>query len=138
MVVALGLVVACEVKFEDVSRDREFKNLVGTRYEIIGTVDAYGIRAHSKAPVEYITFIPPPGVEGSQIDFRLPIAPGSKITVLRVLRSNRLIDNNISFAIELQGTKMPVEVPMRIELFRGNEGEGRTQLNPTIYRRINP
>ena len=137
MVVALGLVAACDERFEDVSKDPKFKNIVGTRYEIIGSVDAYGIRAHPKAPVEYITFIPPPGIEGYEVDFRLPITPGSIITVVQVLDSNRWPDPSLTFAIELQGTKMPVEVPIRIDLFRGNEGQGRAQLNPDIYRQIN-
>lgn len=138
MVIALGALVACQVQFEDVSKDPKFKHVVGSRYEVVGAVHGYGIRQHSKAEVEYITLIPPPGIEGSEVGFRVPINPGSKITVLKVLRSNRWPDPNLTLVIQLEGTQMPIGTTIRIDLFRGNEGQGLLQLNPGIYRKIYP
>jgi hypothetical protein len=125
-----------EAKHEDVSEEPRSKAAVGVRYEVVGTVDAYGIRRHSKAPVDYITLIPPPGIGGSEVGFQIPVRPGSTIRVAKVVRTNRLFDPNMTFIVELDGTPLPVAAPMRIDLFRGNEGQGYLQMNPAIYRRL--
>lgn len=136
IVIALGALVACQQKFVDVSKDPKFRQVVGSRYTVVGSVEAYGIRQHSKAEVEYITLIPPPGIEGSEVGFRVPITFGSRITVLKVLRSNRWPDPNLTLVIRLEGMQMPIETTIIIDLFRGNEGKGLAQLNPSIYRNI--
>jgi len=136
IVIALGALVACQETFVDVSKDPKFRQVVGSQYTVVGRVDGYGIRQHSKAEVEYITLIPPPGIEGSEVGFRVPITLGSRITVLKVLRSNRWPDPNLTLVIRLEGMQMPVETTIIIDLFRGNEGKGLAQLNPSIYRNI--
>lgn len=136
MFIALVALLACQVQFEDVSNDPEFKHLIGSRYEVISAVDAYGIRSHSKAEVGYITLIPSPGFDGSEVGFRLPVNPGSIITVLKILKSNRWPDPNMTFIVKIEGTQIPVVKEVRIDLFRGNEGTGRLQLNSSIYRNI--
>ncbi|MDQ2988102.1 MAG: hypothetical protein M3R60_03245 [Pseudomonadota bacterium] len=74
-VMAVGALAGCDERFADVSNDPRFRQNVGARYEVIGAVDAYGIRHHSKAPVDYVTLIPPPGIAGSEVGFRIRIAP---------------------------------------------------------------
>lgn len=138
VVIAIGALAGCEERFADVSHDPRFRQLVGTRYQVVDAVDAYGIRHHSKAPVEYITLIPPPGIAGSEVGFRVRIEPRSTITVLEVLKSNRWPDPDLTLEIQLTGTAMPVETVIMIDLFRGNEGDGVAQLNPRIYRKIAP
>lgn len=136
MVILVGALVGCDEQFTDVSKDAKFRQLVGARYEVVGALDAYGIRQHSKAKVEYTTLIPPPGIAGSEVGFRITIEPGSTITVLKVLKTNRWPDPDLTLEIQLTGTRMPVETIIKIDLFRGNEGQGIAQLNPRIYRRI--
>jgi len=126
---------ACTEKVKDVSGDLQYKNLLGIEYEIVGPVDAYGIRHHSKAPVDYATLVPPPGFEGSEVGFRVPVALGSKITIRRVLRVNRLFDPPMRFVVELEGTRLPANGPVIIDIFRGSQGKGDIDLNPGIYRR---
>ena len=133
----VGTLVGCDVRFSDVSKDPKFRHLVGARYEVIGTLDAYGIRNHSKAAVEYTTLIPPPGIAGSEVGFCIAIEPKSEITILKVLKSNRWPDPDLALEVRLTGTEMLIE-PVRIELFRGNEGPGGAQLNSRIYRRTAP
>ena len=133
----LGTLLACtEETFKDVSDAPEFKIAVGATYEVVGAVDAYGIRRHSGAAVEYITLIPPPGIEGSEVGFRVSVNSGSRIIVLKVLKTNRWIDRDLSFVVKLEGTNMKSDVVTRIDLFRGNEGQGFLQLNPRIYRKM--
>lgn len=138
MLIAVGALAGCDERFADVSNDPRFRPSVGARYEVVGAVDAYGIRHHSKAPVDYVTLIPPPGIAGSEVGFRIRIEPGSTITVLKVLKSNRWPDPDMTLEVQLTGMRMPVETVVTIDLFRGNEGDGVVQLNPRIYRRIAP
>ena len=135
MVTVLGALLACsEERLKDVSDEPAFKPVIGTQYEIVGAIDAYGIRQHSGAKVDYITLIPPPGIAGPEVGFIIPIKPGSSFTVTRVLRNNSWIDSDILFFVKMEGTQMPIDVVTRIELFRGNEGNDLLQLNPKIYR----
>lgn len=138
MLIAVGALTGCDERFADVSNDPRFRPSVGARYEVVGAVDAYGIRHHSKAPVDYVTLIPPPGIAGSEVGFRIRIEPGSTITVLKVLKSNRWPDPDMTLEVQLTGMRMPVETVVTIDLCRGNEGDGVVQLNPRIYRRIAP
>lgn len=133
----IGTLAGCDVAFSDVSKDPKLGGLVGARYEVIGALDAYAIREHSKADVEYTTLIPAPGIAGSEVGFRIAIKQKSEITVLKVLRSNRWPDPDLALEVKLTGTSALIE-PVRIELFRGNEEQGGAQLNPRIYRRTAP
>ncbi len=137
MSIMLGGLSGCfEEQLDDVSKDPKFNQIVGLRYKVVGAVDGYGIRKHSKAEIDYITLIPPPGIQGVQIAFRTPIKVGSTITVLKIFRTNRFFDPNMSIVIQLEGTQMPIDKIIRVDLFRGNEGQGLGQLNPSIYRQL--
>jgi len=129
---------ACsEEKLKDVSSDPKYKNVIGTEYEIVGPLLAYGIRNHSRAPVELVSLIPPPGIEGSEVGFRVPVAIGSKVIIRRVLKTNRVFDPPMTLVVQLKGTQLPVDTTMiRIDLFRGNEGKGNVDLNASIYRPV--
>lgn len=136
--IAMATLPACtwEQRLDDVSNDPKFKNVVGSRYVVARAVDAYGIREHSGAAVDYITLIPPPGIGGSEVGFRMPVEIGSTITVLKVYRTNRWPDPDMTLGVQVEGTRMPVDAAIRIDLFRGNEGEGEVGLNADIYRKL--
>jgi hypothetical protein len=78
LVIAVGAQVGCDVRFADVSNDPRFRQMVRTRYEASGALDAYGMRPHSKAEVEYITLIPPPAIARFEVGFAIRINPGSR------------------------------------------------------------
>ncbi len=120
----------------NVSEQEEFRHFVGMRFEVIGPVDAYGIRPHSKAEVEYVTLIPLPGIDGPEVGFRTRLQIGSKVTVQKVIKTNRMFDPSMSYEVLLEGTELPRAIPIRLDLFRGNEGEGAMQLNPKLYRSL--
>ncbi|MEO7496844.1 MAG: hypothetical protein ABIT83_07330 [Massilia sp.] len=132
---AISLLDACtEEKCNDVSSEPKFKSVIGAEYEIIGPLLAYGIRQHSKAPVEFVSLIPPPGIEGSEVGFEIPVAIGTRITVLRVIRTNRVFDPPLTLVVDMKGTNLPIDTKVKIQLFRGNEGKGEIGLNTNIYR----
>ena len=96
----LGLFGCSDESRVDVSQQPEFRDIVGTKYEVIGSVDAYGLRRHSQAAVEYVTLIPPPGIEGPEVGFRIPLQVGSKLTVQKVIKTGRVFDPNMSYSSE--------------------------------------
>jgi hypothetical protein len=138
LALAGAVLVGCmQERLDDVSNEPEYKEVLGARYEVISSVDAFGIRDTSVSEVEYVTLIPPPGIEGYEVAFRLPIKVGSKVTVLSVMKSNRWPDPNMTLIVQVDGTIMPTKKEIRIDLFRGNEGEGKgVLLNPKIYRKL--
>jgi hypothetical protein len=83
-----------------------------------------------------VTIIPPPGVEGGEVAFQLPLPVGSNFTVTKVYRSSELFNPPRSLGVTLDGAVVPADLPVRIDLMRGNEGAGRVALNPAIYLRI--
>ena len=91
ILVAVTVSACSEVKLTDVSLHADYKPIVGAQYEVMGTLYAHGIRRHAQAPVHYITLVPPPGFDGSEVGFRVPIELGSRITITRVMRTNRWI-----------------------------------------------
>lgn len=133
----LGMISACsEVGLVDVSLDPDHMQLIGEQYEIVGAVDAYGIRPHSKAEVEYITLIPPPGIGGNEVGFKIRLRSGSRITIVKVMETNRWLDCGVAFIVTVEGTSMPIAAMTRIEMNRGNESDGCLDLNPEIYRNV--
>lgn len=123
-------------KFVDISNEETYSKLIGSIYEITGPIIGHGIRKNSEAPVEYITLIPPPGIGGSQVAFSNSIPIGSKIKIIKVLKSNRLYKSDITLIIEMEGVNFPSDTPIRIDLTRGNEGSNSTLLNEKFYRRM--
>jgi hypothetical protein len=128
------VLAACTEKVKDVSGDRKYKSLIGAEYEIVGPVEAYGIRYHSKASVDSVTLVPPPGYDSFEVGFRVPIALGSKITIRQVLKTNRVFDPPMRFVVQLEGTQLPVDVPISMDIYGGNKGNADVDLNPSIYR----
>lgn len=66
----------------------------------------------------------------------MPVQIGSTITVLKVYRTNRWPDPDMTLGVRVEGTRMPVDAPIRMDLYRGNEGDGEVGLNPDIYRKL--
>jgi hypothetical protein len=121
---------------EDISNDRTYSKYIGLRYEVSDKLDAYGIRDHSKAPVRYITLMPPPGIGGLQVAFSNAIRPGTIITISKVCKTNRLFVSDKTLLVSVGDAQLPENTPIRIDLFRGNEGHGKLLLNPKVYRQL--
>lgn len=134
-IIFLQISACSKQKFKDVSSYPEFKDKIGLQYKVIGNLDAYGIREHSKSEVEYITLIPPPGIAGSEVGFEIPVAEGAKVAIVKALKSNRMFVSNITFIVFIEGMDFPKNILVRIDLFRGNEGEKEGDLNKKIYQK---
>ena len=127
---------ACgETKYADVSTQPGYREMVGVTYTIVGPVSAYGIRKHSKAAMEFVSVIPPPGIDGPEVGFRIPIMLGATLTVVSVYKTNRVFDPDISLGVKLNEVDIPANLPIRVDLMRGNQGADKLSLNPAMFRR---
>ena len=135
---ALSPIAACglRITYEDVSSKPQYKAIVGNTYKVVGMVEAYGIREHSKAAVDYVVFQPPPGFKGSEVGFRITIKEGSVFKVRKVLLTNRVFDPPLTLDVEYLGDDLPPDLPVLIDLMLGNEGEAELSLNPKIYQKV--
>lgn len=132
----LLLMQSCsEVALEDVSDEPAYSALVGSRYEIVGAIDAYGVRAHSGAATSHVTLIPPPGIGGSEVAYRRRLTLGSQIQVEKVFETNRWFDCGVALRVRLE-ERPDLSEEVRVELNRGNESESCRDLNPAIYRKL--
>lgn len=134
-VMTMMLSACSETTFNDVSNKAGYRELVGTSYLVIGQLDAYGIRKHSQAAVEYVTLIPAPGIAGSEVGFRAPVTVGTTMTVTRVFETNRSFDPSISLEVKMFGDPILGNLPIRVDLMRGNQGSNKLSLNPAIFQK---
>lgn len=137
-IAASSLLSACTdgQVLEDVSGRPEYKQIVGSRYEVVGKLEAYGVGENPYKRIEYVLLMPVYGYTGSEIGFDVPVQPGSKVTVTHVYRSIMPFSRSLTLGVQLQGTDLPVEAPVRIILRDGNEGKSPVSLNPDFYKKI--
>lgn len=134
-IVGIALVAACDVTYTDVSANRHLAPLVGTRYEVVGPVNLYGIGTRRSGALSYITLSPMP-MDGPEFVFSREVPRGAIITVVKVLKTNRWPDSNRVFQVRLHGVPAPPDTFVTVELFLGNESTVPWKLNPMIYREL--
>ncbi|WP_379681164.1 hypothetical protein [Massilia consociata] len=54
----------------------------------------------------------------------------------KVVRTNRIFEGDMNLEVDLEGALLPADVPVTIQLMRGNEGKGYLELNPQIFRKL--
>jgi hypothetical protein len=137
LITASCMLAACDARMvADLGNTPAYKGVVGSRYEVVGALDAYGVKLDLQAGPDYVALIPPPGVSGPEIAFTVPVARGSTVTVLQVFKTNRWQFQDVTLIVALEGTRLPIRSDIHLDLFRGNEGPGKTLLNPAIYRKL--
>jgi hypothetical protein len=132
-----ALLLGCDsqVVYKNISQN--VPEIIGVRYRVKGQVLVYGVRKHSRAPIDYIQLMPPPGIGGTQIVPLTPIPVGSVFKVLSAWKSSRFTPNTHSVLVEFENYALPEKVPTRIEYFRGNNQYWwGFELNREYYERI--
>jgi hypothetical protein len=128
--------LGCEERLSaDLSNEPEYKSFIGSRYEVTADLVAYAIKRTLNRKAEYMTLIPPPGIAGPEVEFTIPVNRGSEVTILRVVKTNRWPDPDLTLIVRLADTRIPPQLPVRIDLFGGNERAGGVLMNPAIYRK---
>lgn len=114
-----------------------YATVVGAEYRVVGEVDAYGIfeNLDNRKTATYITLIPGVGIAGPEVAFKHRIPKGQSIRILSAWRKRNFLSSDVYYLVALQYSDLPGNVPIRIELSRGNEWAG-AGLNPNIYERL--
>jgi hypothetical protein len=122
---------------ENITSMRPYADVVGVEYEVIvDDLYGYGIYAsRDTKAIGWITLIPGVGIGGSEVAFRRHVPKGQVIRILSAWRQPLLFDNDVYYRVAIESPDFPSDVPIKLELFRGNEGEG-AELNPRVYRRL--
>jgi hypothetical protein len=114
-----------------------YAEMIGREYEVVvDGVALYGIYDFGRPlKLGWMTVVPDPGVSGSSVAFRCQIPRGQRFRIVAVWRSHALVWNDFYHVIEFVGAKVPENVPIQLELFRGNEGRG-VEPNAALYWRL--
>jgi hypothetical protein len=135
LVVALA---SCTYREDDVSDHPQARELIGAKYQVVQDIRAYGVRPHSGAEAEYIIITAPPGFSGPEVAFEDTVHAGAELTVLKVLKTNRLLADPYTVIVRLDHTNLHTALPIQLELFNTNVGASALSLNPAFYQRIAP
>ena len=131
------LSVSCHRReHEQLTTAKPYADLIGAEYEVIsGDVRAYGISSSQDDTIGWIQMMGGVGVGGPEVLFNKPVNRGVTVKILSAWRSYSLTDSDDYYVVAVTGADLPANVPVRIELNRGNEGDG-VDLNPRVYRRM--
>ncbi len=125
-----------QTTYEDVSEQKQYKSLVGQEYRVVASLDAYGVRRHSKGDVEQVVLQPPPGFTGPEVGFKRPIPLGTVLKITRVLMTNRWFDPPLTLEVVLLNFDLASGARVLIDLMQGNELAKTNSLNPSVYQKI--
>lgn len=130
---------ACvKLSVEELPSTSPYAKMIGAEYRIVGNVSAYGIyeREGDRKVLSYVTLIPGVGIGGSLVEPKGPIVKGQRIKILSAWRTHLLgFTRDVYYLVALQDTDLSHDVPVQIDLSRGNEGED-AGLNPGVYERL--
>ena len=130
---------ACvQLPVEELPSTSPYAKIIGAEYRIVGNVSAYGIyeRVNSHKVISDIELIPGVGIGGSLVESKGPIGKGQHIKILSAWRRHVFgFTQDVYYLVILQDTNLFRDIPVRIELSRGNEGLD-AGLNPRIYERL--
>jgi hypothetical protein len=139
---ALALTAACiQSPSTQLGPESPYTGLIGTEYRVVGDVKAYGIyEGADQKKLAFVTLIPGVGIGGREVAFGREVKRGQVIRLLSAWHRPVLGASDIYYLVAAEGTNWSFgdwdrDVPIRVELMRGNEGVG-PELNTAIYRRI--
>jgi hypothetical protein len=116
---------------------KPYADLIGAEYEVVADdLRAYGIyESLDTRTVGYVTLVPSMRLSGPEVAFRRDIPQGRVIGILRAWRRAAVDHSGIYYVIAMEDADLPRDIPIRIDLSRGNEGRG-ADLNPNVYRKL--
>jgi hypothetical protein len=130
---------ACvQLPVEELPSTSPYANFIGAEYRIVGDVSAYSIyeRVDGRKVLSYVELIPGIGISGSLVESKGPIARGQRLQIVSAWRMHLFgFTQGIYYVVTFQDKNLPSDVPIRVELSRGNEGVD-AGLNPAVYERL--
>ena len=116
---------------------KPYADLIGSEYRVVATdVHAYPIyESVTTKNISRVAVIAGVGIGGSEIGSPINIPQGQIIRILSAWRKPLLFEDGIYYRVQLPGAELPQNVPIELELYLGNSGEG-VDLNPRAYKKL--
>jgi len=128
-----------EDDYVDKSTAQEFRHVVGAKYVVTREISAYGIRRPDESEVYVTALFAPPGISGPEVAYSSKVPAGSTITILKVVETNRwLPSEKMALVVHVEDANLPIDIPIRIDLYGGNKGNGDFILNPEYFKKQEP
>jgi hypothetical protein len=122
---------------DDLSSTAPNADLIGAEYRVVSNdVLAYGIyKGFIDLKNVGVILITPHQQSGPEIAFVRRIPAGQVVKILRAGRRYVAGGSYDYYVVELPGAELPADIPIRIDLNRGNVGEG-VDLNSSFYAKL--
>jgi hypothetical protein len=115
----------CESLSTRLNADSPYSRLIGAEYRVVGEVNAFGLAAFRTKGLEFVTLIPGPlGIDGGEIAFRRKGTRDQRIRILSAWHRPVFSASGMYYLVEVEGADWGRDIPVRIEMMRGNEGVG--------------
>lgn len=123
-------------RHEEVTAKTPYADKIGARYRVIADgLYAYGVyESSSNKTIGFVDLIPLP-IAGSEIAFKRTVPRGTVIRILSAWRHHKLLETVVYYVVAVENSDLPEDVPVWLELSRGNEGAG-ADLNPAKYTKL--
>ena len=131
------VLAACRIgPGEDISSEKPYADLIGVRYSVVAdNLIAHGVyESLDNRVLSYIELVPI-RLGGAEYAFRRKVQKGQVVRILSARRQFIPLQNGVYYLVAVENSDLPQGLPIRLALFRGNEGEG-ADLNPAMYRRL--
>jgi hypothetical protein len=135
----VGVVALCVISCSHQQlTSKPYSDLIGAKYEVAADdLYAYGIyeSGTNKTQIGWVDLIPGAGISGPEVAFRRHVSKGQVIKIISAWRRFLLVDNGVYYVVTAEGADLPRDVPIQLQLLRGNES-GDADLNPSVYRKL--
>lgn len=131
----LALAACSSGPAKEITLMKPYADLIGAKYRTVDNVYAIGV--HDSLPNRTVGWIilSPIKLGGRENVLLRTIPKGQTIQILSAWHHLMLFDSGVYYLVAVENADLPQGVPIRLELFRGNEGVG-ADLNPAIYRKL--
>jgi len=121
---------------KDITSTKPYADLIGAKYTVVAdNVYAYGV--YDSLPNRTVSWVilSPIKLGGRENVLLRTIPKGQTVRILSAWHHLVLFDSGVYYLVEVENADFPQNVPIRLELIRGNEGTG-PDLNPLVYRKL--
>lgn len=122
----------------DITQQSAYSAVADQSVELLLPVDMYGIRSRpDDRAVTYFTLLPAStAIDGPEIGSKERLLPGATLRIAAARKRATMFGSEIYYIVTVERHQIKNKFEIRLELSRGNEGDGWASLNPRIYRHV--
>ena len=133
-VLFLFALVACDTTYVDVSDEKEFSSMVGSRYRVLQPMIIHGVTMSQNYGNEIDVYIVSefPGFDGPEVLLSRTLYPGVELMVDRVSKCKRCMFEKLRVEIRIVGFTTLIKAPIYLEGF-SDRGESNVLVLDARY-----